>query len=297
MDLSAFFLAVALLATPAPASASTSAAEAELLRHLPDDPSDPIVQATRTYLTAGEAPVLDRSTVVLHPFGHADVPVVRCAPLTVCDIQLEPGEKILEVASGDTARWSTAEMTSGSADLPVPHLTVKPTEYDISTNVLISTTRRTYSLVLLSPSKEDSQRPGFKLTRRLEFYYPDDMVKRLRSAVSSDAQASAREAENTVATLATDPASLHFSYRIKPPRHAAAPLRVFDDGIRTFLQLPDNSSRRETPALLAVTGSGEPQVLNYRVKGSWFIVDGIYPELVLSSGPKSDRISITRSAQ
>lgn len=303
MELSALLLAGAFFAapaTPAPAPAFPSAAETELLRHLPDDPADPIVQATRTYLTAGEAPVLDRATVVLHPFGHADVPVVRCAPLTVCDIQLEAGEKILEVASGDTVRWSTAEMTSGTTDLPVPHLTVKPTEYEISTNVLITTTRRTYSLVLLSPSREDVQRPGFRLTRRLEFYYPDDMVKRLRTAAAADALASARQAESSVATLASDPTRLHFNYRIKP-RRAAGPVRVFDDGVRTYLQLPTNSSRRETPALLGVTSSGEPQVLNYRISpdGSWFIVDGLYPEmqLVLSSGRKADRISIIRSAQ
>lgn len=243
----ALFLATAVLAAPspstAPAPASTSPAELELLRHLPDDPSDPIVQATRTYLTVGEAPVLDRSAVILHPFGHADVPVVRCAPLTVCDIQLEPGEKILEVASGDTIRWSTAEMTSGSTDLPVPHLTVKPTEYDISTNVLITTTRRTYSLVLVSPSKEDSLRPGFKLTRRLEFYYPDDMVKRLRSAVAADVHAASRQAENTIATLASDPARLNFNYRIKP-RHAAAPLR----GLRRWRpDIPPAAGQRLPP--------------------------------------------------
>lgn len=294
-SLSALLLLPALaLTTPPPALPTTPAPlmASQITFPAPTKP-DPIVEATRAYIAGAKPAVLDQTSVVLHPFGHG-VPVVTCAPLAICDIELQPGEEIIDVATGDSLRWSVARMSSGPADQATPHVVVKPTDYDIVTNCLVTTTQRTYSLVLHSPSKTAAEASDFRLTRRTAFYYPDDMVRHFERRSAENNMAAERRAAATVATLSADPTAWNFNYRLSAAKHPAAPLLVFDDGTRTYLQFPPNSSRRETPALLALSETGETQIVNYRVAGTWFVVDGVYPrtQLLLGSGRNSTKITI-----
>src|SRR5690606_23931614 len=78
-------------------------------------------------------------------FGEA-VPVLGCAALRACRVEMEPGERLLSPpALGDTERWLTAEISSGPGGL-VPVVVVKPTACGISTNLVIATDRRIYDL-------------------------------------------------------------------------------------------------------------------------------------------------------
>ena len=57
---------------------------------------------------------LGRSGRVITTFGAA-IPVAYCAPLTICYIELEPGEVLTDTPSwGDTARWQVAVKVQGS---------------------------------------------------------------------------------------------------------------------------------------------------------------------------------------
>ena len=76
---------------------------------------------------------------------------MRCTPLRACDIELQAGEVVTGVALGDTERWVTSPLDSGAADDPTSHVIVKPKDYDLATNIVIGTDRRTYHLSLLSP--------------------------------------------------------------------------------------------------------------------------------------------------
>lgn len=277
-------LAAAVLALGAPALL-----HAQPLVVPPAFATPPVVEATQAFLKSGTAPILDQALAELHPFGHS-IPSLRCAPLTVCDIELQPGETVLDIAIGDSTRWNLGQMTSGTP--PAPHVVVKPMDFDLETNLLVSTDRRTYSLSLSSPSKAEAARLA---PRRIAFYYPDEVVMHLAAADAARAQ---REAAS-IAPLAVDPTRLNYNYRVKPTGHRIAPLRVLDDGVRTYIQLPASSGpRRETPALLAVAADGKPQILNYRMSGDWLVADGTFAraELLIGAGRGQAKISISNEA-
>jgi type IV secretion system protein TrbG len=100
--------------------------------------------------------------------------VVTCEPLRVCDVELGAGEEIQNVSLGDSSRWLVHPAFSGARESLTPHVMVKPTEYDIATNAIITTNRRTYCLGLVSKAKGD---PGH--VRRVKFYYPRDLVEQV----------------------------------------------------------------------------------------------------------------------
>src|SRR5699024_8844036 len=56
-----------------------------------------------------------------------------------------------------------------------PIIHVKPITDNISTNLIITTDRRTYDITLESPAINDnSKNPKGSFTRRITFYYPGD---------------------------------------------------------------------------------------------------------------------------
>ena len=77
-----------------------------------DDPE--LAAAIRKFQETGNAPVLREPGFVRFPYGEHQ-PVLYCKPLRVCDIELEAGEEVLDVALGDTERWIASKMESGPA--------------------------------------------------------------------------------------------------------------------------------------------------------------------------------------
>lgn len=76
-----------------------------------------------------------------------------------------------------------------------------------------------------------------------------------------------------------------FSYRIEGDGRAA-PLQIFDDGTRTFLQF-----RNTLPGIFAVDGESEPGVLTIRREGPYVVVDRIEREFVFALDHERARAS------
>ena len=107
---------------------------------------------------------LGRSGRVITTFGAA-IPVAYCAPLTICYIELEPGEVLTDTPSwGDTARWQVAVKVQGS-DPETLVLEVKPSDDAEITNLVIPTDRRLYTINLVNDPEIH--------TPILTFLYPD----------------------------------------------------------------------------------------------------------------------------
>jgi Conjugal transfer protein/Phage integrase, N-terminal SAM-like domain len=72
------------------------------------------------------------------------------------------------------------------------------------------------------------------------------------------------------------------------------PLRVFDDGEKTYLQMPAEMRNREAPVLLIVGNDGKGEVTNYRVQHQTYIVDRLFDRanLVLGAGKKSKGLTV-----
>ncbi|WP_088343836.1 MULTISPECIES: P-type conjugative transfer protein TrbG [Rhodomicrobium] len=217
----------------------------------------------------------------VYPFTQGALYQLYAAVNQVSDIALEPGETLLSVSSGDTVRWVIGDTQSGAGASARTHILVKPIAADLATNLVIATDRRTYHLELTSTEKT--------YIASVSWTYPlSELVIRKRQA---EAQAAAREA--VVDTrIALD--AIRFRYRIDgdaPWR----PAQVFDDGNKVYIQFPSTLRQGEAPPLFIAGADGKPALVNYRVKGSTYIVDRLFAAAELRQGEDPQRIvRITR---
>ncbi len=254
-------------------------------------PDDPDVQAAlKAWKETGRAPIIRKDEFIQYPYGLTEA-VVICQPLRVCDIELETGEEVTNVSLGDSTRWLASPAFSGDRETLTPHVLVKPTEFGIATNAIITTSRRTYYLALASPVKPTIH------VRRVKFYYPHDLVQQANGAFRAKAAERKRDQDTTVARLsrvAVD--SLNFNYQVDGAEVSWKPVRVFDDGTRVFIQMPDTMRVTEAPALLIKTRAGDTALVNYRLRQQYYVVDKLFETavLVVGVGRQQERVTIRR---
>lgn len=210
-----------------------------------------------------------------------DPAVVDCAPYRITDVLLEPGETVTDVALGDSERWLATPAAGGNPTNTTPHVLFKPKLPDLETNASIFTDRHTYRLTMRSHASSSLD--------WVQFYFPDEVLARMHAA--DTAPAADPEPADPLAP-AVDPSRLNFAYRIDGAAVPWRPVRAFDDGRQTWIQMPPPTSPI-TPALLGDRGT----MLNYRVRGSYYVVDSLFSraELISGAGREQDRVTITRS--
>ncbi|HTF34015.1 MAG TPA: P-type conjugative transfer protein TrbG [Myxococcota bacterium] len=254
-------------------------------------PQDPEIQsAIRRFRETGAAPVVRNAQAgfVIFPYGQMQ-PILTCKPLRVCEIELEAGEEVLDVALGDPLRWHAQPMESGPPEARAPHVVVKPTEPEISTNLVISTTRRVYHLGLISTTEDSGA-----YVRSARFYYPQETVAHWTAAKERESKLRAEETQRVVASGPTvRPEDLDFGYSIEGDDTPWRPTQVFDDGIHVYLQMPPSMRVTEAPALFVETASGDRSLVNYRFRGRYYIVDKLFASAVLVLGVGSHQQQVT----
>ena len=102
------------------------------------------------------------------------------------------------------------------------------------------------------------------------------------------------DSDNVVKVAAVDPAQLNFAYTVAGPNVPWKPIRAFDDGSHVYVQMPAGMKSSEAPALLINAGSGT-QMVNYRVKGNYYVVDRLFSDAILVSGVGRDQDRVTIS--
>lgn len=204
------------------------------------------------------------------------------APGMVTDIALQPGEALVAVAAGDTARWVIGDTTSGTAETKQTHILVKPFSAGLSTNLVITTDRRTYHLRLSSSS-------GLAMSA-LSWTYPQDTLLALKRQTEI-----AEKAKPIASGLAVE--QLHFDYGISGDKPYWRPARAFDDGRQTFIEFPSSIANGEAPPLFLIGAEGKAELVNYRMRGNYYVVDRIFDMAELRLGTKKQQVvRITRGA-
>ena len=220
------------------------------------------------------------NSMQVYPFSEALIYHVFTAPERVTDIVLQPGETLGAVAAGDTVRWVIGDTTSGGGDTKRTHVLVKPFTAGLSTNLVITTDKRTYHLALTSTDRAAMS--------ALSWTYPQDQLIALKAA------AERARAEQPVA-VGLQVEQLHFNYAISGDQPAWRPLRAFDDGRQTFIEFPANLGVGEAPPLFLVDSKGTASLVNYRVQGRFYVVDRIFNAAELRLGLKhQDVVRIAR---
>jgi type IV secretion system protein VirB9 len=229
---------------------------------------------------------------VMYSFG-AGLPTVVCAPLRVCIVELQAGEKIVgEPHIGDSVRWNISPALYGTGNQTTPVVVLKPQVPGLDTNLLITTDRRAYYLRLIS-KRED-------YVARVAFAYPEDDNRKWRQQLAEE-QARARPEKQASEVLPAMIAieKMNFDYTIRGGDEHLRPLRVFDDGAKTYIQMPLDLAHRDAPVLLVTGKDDKGEMTNYRVKNQTYIVDRIFDRaaLVLGSGKKAQKVEISRGHQ
>lgn len=264
------------------ALAAASSLSASSTRRTPVGP--PSVRTVAAATAAGTiepaaADFIAASAVV--PFVDGQIYHVLTAPQAVTDIVLQPGETLGSVAAGDTARWVIGDTASGSGADRRAHVLVKPIGPGLATNLVILTDRRTYHLSLTS-----SARSGLSA---ISWTYAQDGMLALKRAADTAAVAAP-----VAAGLDID--QLHFDYVISGDRVAWRPLRAFDDGKQTYIELPPALGGTDAPPLFVVDAKGAAELVNYRLRGRYYIVDRLFDAAELRLGIKHQQVvRITRS--
>ncbi len=215
------------------------------------------------------------NAAAIYPFSEGTIYRVYTAPERVTDIALQPGEGLIAVASGDTVRWVIGDTTSGTGADKIVHLLVKPFGAGLSTNLVITTDRRTYHIALVSVTG-----PAMAA---LSWSYPRDAllaIERARGAAAAAAPVAA----------GLDIERLSFAYRISGDRPTWRPLRAFDDGRQTFIEFPASLAVDEAPPLFLVDRKGEAQLVNYRLRGNYYVVDRLFEAAELRLGTRRQQI-------
>lgn len=215
------------------------------------------------------------NAVQVYPFTDSALYRLYTAPEQVTDIALQPGETLSSVSAGDTVRWVVGDTTSGSGTDRQVHVLVKPFAAGLTTNLIIMTNRRGFHLQMQSTDRTSMA--------AISWTYPQDQLVALRQQ-NRQADAVAPLAENVALT------DLHFRYAITGDRPPWRPVRAFDDGSKVYIEFPSRIDQGEAPPLFVVGPQGDNQLVNYRVRGNYYIVDRLFAAAELRLGEKPQQV-------
>lgn len=220
-------------------------------------------------------------------YGSGQIRLV-CAPLQLCDVALQPGEQFQNMNVGDP-RFIIEPSITGSGFNQQVHLIIKPQDVGLDSSLVVTTDRRTYHFRLKSDR--------YQFIPYVSFIYPEDAKAKWR--LIQQIQAARRKA-NTLPETNEYLGNLNFNYRIGGNARVK-PVRVYNDGKKTIIEMPQSMTNNEAPALLVLREHGlfhkaEAVMVNYRLQGCRYIVDSVFDKavLIIGSGSSQEKITIKR---
>lgn len=182
----------------------------------------------------------------------------------ITDLQFKAGETITFCAAGDTQRW----MIDTVAVAGVPHVYLKPTASNISTNIVINTNQKTYRILANSTDR---------YTPVVIWTYPEDILTLARA--NADQGGIAADDKNNLDLIMKRFKNNH-RYSVQSKNAKWIPKTIYDDGTKTFISIPQGT-QNDLPVIHIIDGK-KKALVNYRVSGGWFIVDRIFEKAVMN---------------
>jgi len=227
----------------------------------------------------------------------ATMPRVVVAPLKITDIQFQMGEEIKDVQLGDTTRWMISPSISGDGKSQVSHLLIKTTDVGLETTLFVSTNRRTYHMNLFSRK--------YEYMPIIRFKYKDEINKKWDAynnhfeQIKEDKkiQKDAKKFKIT-SDLSKNIDALDFDYSIEGEA-SWKPVRVYNDGIKTYIQMPNSMKYQEAPIFMVLDKGDRNKLVNYRLKENSYIVDKLFQKgmLIIGVGKNQEKITIIKKGE
>jgi len=230
---------------------------------------------------------------------------IACAARLECDIQLQPGERVNDGFNAHITEWDPHIGYVGSGPF-TPHLVLRPSRAGLHTNIILTTTRRTY---YLNVSSTDDSEPTY-----YNFTYNDDVYSNLAKLAVATQTALRAQGGGPAASLgasdlkalcidngytthydglpADHPPHTRTARGVFPPEWT--PQLVCNDGKHTFIQMPAlREQPADNPTLHAITADGDTLInFTYDRDANRYIADGIYDSLVLQLGSQDSPLRL-----
>ncbi len=174
-------------------------------------------------------------------------------------IEFEKDEEIKTISMGDSTAW----MINPSGN----RLFLKPIEQDATTNMTLLTNKRVYLFELHAREAADINDPNMVFIMR--FVYNDKNATGERTPLDG------------VPDIDENPSKYNTDYTISGSDDIA-PLRIFDDGEFTYFKFPDKNA--DVPAFFWVDNDNKENVINYRTRGDYIVVERVASRLTLRHG-------------
>lgn len=236
---------------------------------------------------ATSKPVAARDGSIRFVYGSGQTQIL-CAVLQVCDVALQPGEQVNNLNVGDP-RFEVEPAITGVGPLQRLHLLIKALDVGLDTSLVVTTDRRTYHFRLRSSRHE--------FMPYVSFTYPEEAQAKWDAIRREEAR---ERHDNTIPLTGEYLGNLSFNYMLQGSARWK-PCRVFNDGVKTIIEMPRAMQQSEAPTLLVLRPGGlfkksETVMVNYRVQGARYIVDTIFDRAILISGVgrRQERITIIR---
>ncbi len=218
------------------------------------------------------------NSIQIYPWSEGALYQVYAAPGQITTIALEPGESLTgagPIAAGDTARWIIGDSESGSGVSRRVHVLVKPTRADITTNLVITTDRRTYMIEMRSD--DGPYMPS------VAWAYPPRPVSQRQTVPA--------------APIIPAVAARNFRYGLTGDTPPWRPVSVYDDGRRVYVEFPRGIVQGEMPPIFVIGPDGQAEIVNSRIYNNILIVDRLFgaAELRLGGGDRQQTVRIVRT--
>ena len=178
-------------------------------------------------------------------------------------ITLAPDEHVENVGVGDSAAWQVTPNKRGNL------LFVKAIAPKGYTNMSVVSDKRSYSFELHTAPASDCARGH--VTYELRFRYPP--------APSAGTPVNPASPPDPNAFLPV-PEKRNAAYTFSGAADLV-PIRIFDDGISTYMKWAAGVS---TPAVYALNSDNTESIVNYASRGDYFVVEQVAPGFVLRRG-------------
>ena len=176
-------------------------------------------------------------------------------------IVFEPGEEILTISLGDSVAW----MINPTGN----RIFLKPIEQDAETNMTVLTNKRTYLFEL--HARDADSVSDKNIIFQMRFIYPEVEQAGTGGANLDEVPDVNLEGRD----------KFNFNYSIRGSDEIA-PIQIFDDGEFTYFEFKDKNA--EVPAFFKVDEDGKENLINFRTRGDYIVVERVASRFTLRNG-------------
>lgn len=201
---------------------------------------------------------------------------IYCQPYRVTDIQLEPGEQVIEMPFlSEEKVWEIGAGVSRSGSYDVQHFFIKPAYSGLETSFIIITDKRIYHLMLKS----------FRdcYMTQVKWQYPNTMPFKITGDYAESITGAGKVNRLTNEQLKVDPRFLSFDYKMtysifKKPYWL--PYRIYDDGEKTYITMNETVLHMTSPILM----NKRNERINYWVDKNLIVINELIEKVTLRIG-------------